>query len=160
MPLLTLRRRRHLTSALPLPLPIATSAPHPANVSSGDIDIGIDLRRLSPHPDGIRLVLELSVVARLRLLAVSPSSALLTPLDSSTLHCTRRAPPQTRSLAARGHGHVPTTLQRSPRCPAPTRTFSFSRVASAATPLATAAAAALAGPAPSLALSPRSCRSF
>ncbi|KAJ7868790.1 hypothetical protein B0H14DRAFT_2728898, partial [Mycena olivaceomarginata] len=52
---------RHLTSAPPPPLPIATSAPHPANVSSGDID----LRRLSPHPDGIRLVLGLSVTRSL-----------------------------------------------------------------------------------------------
>jgi hypothetical protein len=135
---------RHLTSALPPLLPITTSTPHPANVSSGDIDI--DLQRLSPHPDGIRLVLELSFVprvARLRLLAVSPSSALLKPLDSphSAPH-SPRAPVDTFFDRARAR-HV-TTLQRAPHYPAPTRTFSFSRVASAAAPLATAAAAPLA----------------
>lgn len=113
---------RHWTSALPPPLPIATSAPHPANVSSGDIDIDIDLRRLSPHPDGIRLVLELSVVprvARLRLLAVSLSSTLLlTPLDSphSALHSSR-APADTffgRARArARHHSTKSTALPRA-----------------------------------------------
>jgi hypothetical protein len=167
MPLLTLRRT-------PLDLSSATAAAH---------------RHFRSTPQTYRLATSTSTstsaASRLTLTGYDSSlssasypdspgsdfSPSRRPLRSSrrstrrTLYCTRRAPPQTRSLAAHGHGHV-TTLQRAPRYPAPTRTFSSSRVASAA-PLATTAAAPLAppaaplaGPAPSLALSPGSCRSF
>ncbi|KAJ7366235.1 hypothetical protein DFH08DRAFT_948280 [Mycena albidolilacea] len=155
----------HLTSALPPPLPIATSAPHPANVSSGDID----LRRLSPHPDGIRLVLELSVVprvARLRLLAVSPSSALLTPLDSphSALH-SPRVPADTffGCTRARARHHYSTKSTALPRVHAyvlvlESRISSITRHSSCST--FAPPSAPFASPVPSLALSPGSCRSF
>ncbi|KAJ7868793.1 hypothetical protein B0H14DRAFT_305027 [Mycena olivaceomarginata] len=156
MPLLALRRRT--LAALPPPLPIATSAPHPANVSSSDINIDIDLRRLLPRQPQTRSLTGYDSSLSLASYPESPGSDFSPsrcPLRSSR-RSTHRTPPRTRhappadTFFARGHV---TTLQRAPR-------FSFSRVASAEVPLATAAAAPLAGPAPSLALSPGSCRSF
>ncbi|KAJ7868788.1 hypothetical protein B0H14DRAFT_304879 [Mycena olivaceomarginata] len=147
---------RHFTSALPPPLPIATSAPHPANVSTSTSTSGASSLTLTGYDSSLSSASY----------PESPSSDFSPsrpPPRSSrrwtrrTPPCTRRAPSQTRSLAVREHGHV-NTLNRAPRYPAPTHTFL--RVASAAPPLATVAAAALAGPAPSLALSPGSCRSF